>query len=417
MTNREQALRDLQHFGEEGGVAPVIDVSATSTFLDPTDMEKVFRGEVAGCYLYSRHSNPTVDAFGKKLAALEGMEAALGVASGMAAIATSLEALLEHGDHLISSSLVYGGTYAFFKNLLARRGISVSFVHPQDLDGIRRAITPRTRAIYTETMSNPLLAVSDIAALKEIAAPRKIKVVVDNTFTPLLVRPGELGADVVLYSCTKYISGASDLIAGAIVSSRDFVASLSDVNSGPVMLNGPVMDARIAHELYMRLDHLGIRMAAHSRAAAHLSHALASEGIPVVYPGLTSHPDYSLLKKMISPHYGFGGMMAIDCGSQFAALTLAKKLQEQKFGLFAVSLGFSRTLMSCPASSTSSEIPADEQSKMGLGAGVLRLSIGFSGDDAVMTDRFMRCYREVFPKTQITAGVEREAPLARTHGR
>lgn len=406
MTNREQALRDLQHFGEEGGVAPVIDVSATSTFLDPTDMEKVFRGEVAGCYLYSRHSNPTVDAFGKKLAALEGMESAIGVASGMAAISTSLEALLQHGDHIISSSLVYGGTYAFFKNLLARRGINVTFVHPQDLDAVRRSITPRTRVIYTETMSNPMLAVSDIGALKKISQPHGIRVVVDNTFTPLLVRPGELGADVVLYSCTKYISGASDLIAGAILGSRDFIASLSDVNTGTVMLNGPVMDARIAHELYMRLDHLGIRMAAHSRAAAHLSHALASEGISVVYPGLTTHPDYSLLKKMMSPHYGFGGMMAIDCGSQRQALELAKKLQQQKFGLFAVSLGFSRTLMSCPASSTSSEIPPEEQSKMGLGAGILRLSIGFSGDDAVMTDRFMKCYFEVFPKGHSQAVVE-----------
>ena len=194
MKNREQAMRDLQHFGEEGGVTPAIDVAATSTFLDPVNMEKTFRGETEGCSLYSRHSNPTVMAFGKKLAALEGMPSALGVASGMAAIATSLEALLEQGDHLIASSLVYGGTYAFFKNLLSRRGIRVSFVNPQDLGAIQKAITPQTKVIYTESMSNPLLAFSDIGALKEIAAPRNIKIVVDNTFTPLLFRPGERGA-------------------------------------------------------------------------------------------------------------------------------------------------------------------------------------------------------------------------------
>lgn len=395
VSSAEQALRDVQHFGEEGGVTPVIDVAATSTFLDPFDMEKVFRGEKEGCYLYSRHLNPTVHALNQKLAAMEGTEAALGVASGMAAIACALDELLAPGDHIVSSSMVYGGTYALFKNLFAKRGIAVSFVAPHDLEGFAKAVQPNTKIIYTETMSNPLLAISHLAALKKIATTHHLKFVVDNTFTPLMVRPVDFGADVILYSCTKYISGASDLIAGAILGSRDFIASLIDVNSGTAMLTGPVLDARIAHELYNRLDHLGIRMAAHSRAALHLCTRLEQENIPVIYPGLRSHPDHELLRTMLQPAYGYGGMAAIECGSPGKALQLARKLQDEKFGLYAVSLGFSRTLISCPASSTSSEIPVAERDQMGLTPGILRLSIGFTGEDDVMTERFVRSYREV----------------------
>ena len=391
----KQAIRDIQHFGEEGGVVPVIDVAATSTFLDPRDMDRTFRGEMEGCYLYSRHSNPTVAAFGKKLAAAEGGEAALGVASGMAAISTALEQLLAVGDHIVSSSMVYGGTYALFQNLFPRRGIEVSFVQTTDLQALEKAITPKTRVLYVETMSNPLLAVTDLKAVSKIATRHKLRLVVDNTFTPLIVRPLEYGADVVVYSCTKYLSGASDLIAGAIVGSADFIKLLTDVNQGTVMLNGPVMDPRIAHELYLRLDHLPLRMAAHSHSALFLAERLEKEKIPVVYPGLRSHPQYSLLETIRSPEFGCGGMIAIDCGTLAKALRLAERLQDEKFGLYAVSLGFSRTLISCPASSTSSEIPEEERAKMGLTAGILRLSIGFIGDDAVMTERFVRCYREV----------------------
>jgi methionine-gamma-lyase len=388
----------VQHFGEEGGVVPVIDVAATSTFLKPEDMERTFAGELAGCYLYSRHSNPTVAALGKKIAAMEGTEAALGVSSGMAAIASTLEQLMDQGGHLVASRWVYGGTYALLKNLFPRRGWSVSWVDPSDLEAVSRAIGPKTRAVYVETLSNPLLQVADIPKLAAICRARDVKLVVDNTFAPLLVRPAAWGADLVVHSCTKYISGSSDCIAGAIAGSQEFIASLTDVNQGSVMLTGPVMDARVAHELYLRLDHLALRMRGHSESALFLARKMEASGLSVIYPGLTSHPGHELLRSLSHPGLGYGGMLVLDCGDADRALRLASRLQEEKFGLYAVSLGFSRTLMSCPARSTSSEIPEAERESMRLSPGLLRFSVGYTGDDETLWGRFERCHREVLSK-------------------
>lgn len=389
-----QRIRDVQHFGEEGGVVPVVDVAATSTFLKPTDMEKAFNGEMPGCYLYSRHSNPTVQHFSQKMAAMEGMEAALGVASGIAAISSTILQLMPSGGHLVSARTVYGGTYALFNNILPRFGIKVSFVDIHDLKSVEAAITADTKLLYAETMSNPMLRIADLPALGKICKTKNVKFVVDNTFTPMMVSPAQWGADVVVHSCTKYISGASDLIAGAIVSSQEFINQLIDVNHGVVMLTGPVMDARIAHELYSRMDHLHIRMMAHSKSALFLAERLEQAQVPVIYPGLKTHQDAFMMKQILNAEFGFGGMLVVDCETSAKALELANRLQQEKFGLYAVSLGFSRTLMSCPSVSTSSEIPEVEQKKMGLSPGLLRLSIGYSGNDEAMTERFFKCYQQ-----------------------
>jgi methionine-gamma-lyase len=390
-----QRMRDVQFFGEEGGVVPSIDVSATSTFLNPADMEKAFRGEISGCYLYSRHSNPTVKAFGTKMAAMENTESALGLASGMSAIYSAIRQLMPEGGHIVSSRTVYGGTWALFQNILPKIGIKVTWVDTGDLKSVERAITKETKILYAETMSNPLLAVADLPKLSEITRKHKVTFVVDNTFTPLIVAPARFGADVVLHSCTKFISGASDLMAGAICGRREFIDQLIDVNNGIVMLTGPVMDANVAHRLYERLDHLASRIVSHSKSAMHLAKEMSQAKIPVIYPGLETHPDRELLSGMMNRQYGFGGMMTVECGSPERALALAHELQQEKFGLYAVSLGFSRTLMSCPSISTSSEIPEEEQKKMGLSKGLLRLSIGYSGDDEVMAERFLRGYKKI----------------------
>jgi methionine-gamma-lyase len=337
-----------------------------------------------------------VAAFGKKLAAMEGMEAALGVSSGMAAIACALEQLLPEGGHVVSSRTIYGGTYALFTNVFPRRGIRVTLVDPDDVSAFERAMEPDTKVLYTETMSNPLLGISDLKALGKLARERNARFVVDNTFTPALVSPARYGADVVLHSCTKYISGMSDLIAGAIVGKAKFIEELVDINRGIAMLTGPVMDAQVAHKLYMRLDHLPLRMAAHSRSAGYLAAKMEEAGVPVIYPGLKSHPQHELMKRMMHPEYGFGGMVTVDCGAREKAFALSARLQGEKFGLYAVSLGFSRTLMSCPAMTTSSEIPAEEQAKMRLSPGLLRLSIGYTGSDKVMWERFHHCWKELF---------------------
>ncbi len=394
-THPEQAIRDIQHFGEEGGVVPVIDVAATSTFLDPKDMERTFQGEIQGCYLYSRHSNPTVNIFGKKLAAMEGAPAALGVASGMAAIACTIDQLFREPGHLISSRTVYGGTYALFKNLLPSRGVDVSFVEMTDLKAVEAAITKKTKVIYAETLSNPLLSLIDICGLSKICRKHVLKLVIDNTFTPLMVRPLEHGADIVIHSCTKYISGSSDFIAGAVAGPEEFIASLIDVNHGAVMLTGPVMDPRVAHELYLRMDHLAVRIQAHSKMAEFLAGRMEAEKIPVIYPSLKSHPQSAIARQVIDARYGFGGILTVDCGTPERAQALAEKLQDVKFGLYAVSLGFSRTLMSCSAKSTSSEIPAEQQKEIGLSQGLLRFSIGYTGEPEIMWERFISSWRAV----------------------
>lgn len=388
-------IRDLQHFGEEGGVVPAIDLAVTSTFLNPHDMEKTFLGEKEGCYLYSRHSNPTVNMFSEKMAALENTEAALGVASGMSAISSTIEQLMPAGGEIISSLTVYGGTYALFKNIFPRQGINTKFVDIGDLAAIEKAITPKTKILYTESISNPLLKLSPLVELSKIAKKYNLKLVVDNTFAPCLITPADLGADVVIHSCTKYISGSSDMIAGAICGTREFISSLIDVNTGLVMLKGPVMDSRSAHELYMRLDHLPIRIKAHSDSALSLASALAENKVHVIYPGLKSHPQYSEYQKILNSDFGHGGMMAIEMDSAEQAMQLAQALQNNKFGLYAVSLGFSRTLMTVPAVTTSSEISDDDQALMNLKKGLLRLSIGYVGQDEVMIDRFMAAYRAV----------------------
>ena len=182
-------------------------------------------------------------------------------------------------------------------------------------------------------------------------------------------------------------------MAGAIVSTQKFIDELIDINHGIVMLTGPVMDAHVAHSLYLRLDHLPVRMKAHSQSAHVIAGRLKEAEVPVVYPGLSSHADHAAFKQIMNSAYGFGGMLTVDCGSSERALALAFRLQQEKFGLYAVSLGFSRTLMSCPSISTSSEIPEAEQIEMGLSRGLLRLSIGYTGDYEVMAERFLRCYK------------------------
>jgi methionine-gamma-lyase len=186
------------------------------------------------------------------------------------------------------------------------------------------------------------------------------------------------------------------MIAGVICSTSKFINELIDVNSGFAMIYGPVMDPRVAYELYSRLDHLHVRLLGHSKAAEILVKKLKDEGIKgVTYSGSPDHPNFSVIQRLFNTNFGYGGMVTIDCKTLENASRLAAKLQNEKFGLFAVSLGYSRTLMSCPSASTSSEIPLEDQEKIGLKRGLLRLSIGFSGDSDYLAEKFVKAYREV----------------------
>lgn len=394
----ERALVEIRReFGEHGGVCPSIERSSTFTVLEPGTMPEIFGGlrgpEKGGCFLYSRHFNPTVDVLSRSLAAMDGTEYAVCTASGISAISCALLQICRHGDHVVSSDTIYGGTHALLAETFPQLGVQTTFVDPSDTAAFEKAITPNTKVLYTEVLGNPTLKVADIPALAKIAHERNIVLVVDNTFTPMVVSPAHLGADIVVYSLTKFINGASDMIGGAICASKDFIYQLMDLHTGRVMLLGPTMDPRTAFDVHQRLPHLGLRMREHSRRAMAIAQHLHSIGAPVVYPGLKSHPQHVLFGSMANEGFGFGGMLTLDCRTaECAEKTMSILQNEERFGYIAVSLGYFDTLISCSGSSTSSEIPPEDQAKMGLSPGLLRIAIGYTGS---LEDRIEQVERAV----------------------
>ena len=383
--NPIEALARLRHeFGEHGGVNMSIEASSTFTVMEPGTMPALFqglKGHDAGCYLYGRHFNPTVYHLGLQLAAIEGTEAAYCTASGMGAISATVLALCNAGDHIVASNAIYGGTYALMHDFLPlKSGIMTTFVDITDLDAVRSAITDRTRAIYTESLSNPTLRVARIPELAAIAHEAGVPLVVDNTFSPLILSPVDHGADIVVHSITKFISGMSDVIAGAVCGTKEFIESLMDLHEGPLMLLGPTMDPKVAANISLRIPHLPLRMAAHGERALALAERLEDHGATVCYPGLGGHPDHELLDELRCPDYGFGGVMTLDMETEAAANVLMSKLQNKYgFGFMAVSLGYFDTLMSCSGSSTSSELTDTDKQAAGISPGLVRLSVGYTG--------------------------------------
>jgi methionine-gamma-lyase len=393
--NPADNIQDLQYFGEFGGVNPSISDSSTYTFLSAKTMFDTFEGNMEGCYLYSRHSSPSNLYLDKALAAMEGTEFANVSASGMGAITPTLLQLCSSGDHIVSSRTIYGGTYAFLKNFTPRLGIKTSFVDITKLDVVEAAITAETKVLYCETVSNPLLEVADIAGLAKIAKRHNLKLVVDNTFSPLSVSPAKLGADIVIHSLTKYINGSSDTVGGVTCASQEFIDSLKNVNSGASMLLGPTMDSLRSASVMKNLRTLHIRMKQHSHNAMYLAKRFEKDGLKTVYPGLKSHPSHKLYTSMINHEYGYGGMMTIDVGTLEKANALMELMQAKNLGYLAVSLGFYKTLFSAPGTSTSSEIPMDEQIEMGLTDSLIRFSIGLDNDIERTYQMMKKCMMEL----------------------
>lgn len=373
-------IQKLEHFGEFGGVNPSITDSSTFTFMDGKTMEGTFTGETEGCFLYSRHWNPSNKYLADALAAMEGTESGWVTGSGMAAITTVLLQLCNAGDHIVSSVTTYGGTFAFMKNWLPKYNIDVTFVDINDLDAVKAAMRPNTKLVYTETMTNPLLVISDLPKLKEIAHAGNAQLVVDNTFTPMIVAPAQHGADIVVYSMTKFINGKNDCVAGAVCASNDFINSMIDVNDGTAMLLGPVLDPLRSSSILKNLHTLHIRMKQHSANAMYLAGRFKEIGLKCNYVGCEDHPQHELMKSIMNPGFGYGGMISIDMQTHERANKLMEKMEELGVGYLAVSLGYFKTLFSCSGSSTSSEVPDEVQSKMGLSAGLVRFSVGLDND-------------------------------------
>lgn len=359
-----------------GALSTPIYQTSTFVFENVDQGAARFAGEEAG-YIYTRLGNPTVTAFEEKIAVLEGGEAGLAFASGMAAISAVLFALTKQGDHIVACDTLYGCTHAFLSSILPRYGIETTFVDLSDPAKGAAALRPNTKVIYLETPANPTMKLVDIEAMVELARKVGARVVIDNTFaTPYLQRPLELGVDVVVHSATKYIGGHGDSIAGAAVGSKEFidevrVTTLKDI--------GGVLGAFEAWLLLRGMKTLPLRMERHCANALEVATFL--EGHPAVeqvyYPGLPSHPQHDLAKKQMQG--GFGGMLSFELkGGLEAGKQLMNSLE---LCSLAVSLGDTETLIQHPASMTHSPYPPEERLKAGITDGLVRMSVGI--EDAV----------------------------------
>jgi methionine-gamma-lyase len=398
-----RVARSRHEFGEHGGVNLSIETSATFTVMEAGKMPALFEGREGpkgGCFLYGRHFNPTVMVLARHLAALEATPHAYCTASGMAAISGALLHACNAGDHVVAGQALYGGTWALLHDFLPRKAnVHTSFVDLSDLEAVEAAFKKETRVLYCETVSNPTLRVADLPALAAIAHKHGARLIVDNTFSPLTVSPALHGADVVIHSLTKFINGASDIVAGCVCADGDFIDGMYDLHTGSLMLLGPAMDPRAAYEVATRLPNLGLRMAAHAERALAYAQRLEALGAKVVYPGLVSHPDHALFRRLANPGYGAGGLLSVDFGSAVRANRFMEHLQNtEDFGYMAVSLGFSDTLMSASASSTSSELDEGALRAAGISPGWVRLSAGYTGrleDRLAQLERGYRAALEV----------------------
>ncbi|MBI4743171.1 MAG: methionine gamma-lyase [Betaproteobacteria bacterium] len=379
------ATRAIHHaydaYAGHGSLNPPLYLSSTYTFPTVEDGSARFAGEQAG-FVYSRVGNPTTALLEARLADLEGGEAALVTASGQGATTSLLWTLLAPGDEIIADKTLYGCTFGFLNHGLAKFGVKVTHVDLTDAANLEAAINPATRVVFFETPANPNMRLVDIAAISAIARRHGAKTVVDNTYcTPYLQRPLELGADFVLHSATKYLGGHGDLLAGAIVGSKD---TLDQVRFyGLKDMTGAVLSSQDAFLVLRGLKTLALRIDRHCASALGVAGFLAEHPkIAVVhYPGLTTFPQHALARRQMAQP---GGMVAfefrggIDAGRRFMnALQLFTR---------AVSLGDAESLAQHPASMTHSFYTPEQRAEHLIGEGLVRLSVGLEDLDDLLAD-------------------------------
>ncbi len=330
-------------------------------------------------YDYTRSGNPTRQVLEEALAELEGGARGLAFASGMAAL-TTLLLHFSSGDHLVVSQDLYGGTYRVLDQVFSRFSINVSYVDSTSLSQVGEAIRPETKALLIETPGNPLLGISDLRALGDLCKRHKLLFIVDNTFsTPILQRPLEFGADVVVHSATKYLGGHSDLCAGALIT-RD--EELGEQLYFLQNSTGGILPPQDCWLLIRSLKTLSLRVQRHCQSAAAIAHWLVSHPrvTAVYYPGLETHPGHTLAKRQ---NDNFGGMLSFRVNSAELANRVLCRIELISF---AESLGGVETLMTLPAVQTHADIPAEERSRLGIDETLLRLSVGLEDPEDLIAD-------------------------------
>lgn len=365
---------------ETGALVGPIYQTSTYTYPNTEEAGKIFSGEKFG-YLYGRDHSPTEFQLEEKIAALEGGEACKTFASGMAAITATFVALLESGDHVICGDVVYGGTYGLLRKIFSKYNVGVSFVDASKVENIQKAIQPNTKAVYVETPTNPTLKLTDLKKTAELCKEHGITFVVDNTFmTPYFQKPLELGADIVIHSATKYLSGHGDCIAGAVVGSKQFIKkALHD----PVTKLGALISPFVCFLIRRGIQTLPLRMEKHNLNALSVAEFLQAHPKVnnLVYPGLKDHPQYQLAKEQMS---GFGGLISFEVGG---GIEEGRAFCDHlKMIALAVSLGDVGSLVQHPASMTHKSIPAAEREKSGITDGLIRISVGVENSKDIIAD-------------------------------
>lgn len=357
-----------------------IYMSSVFSFDDVPSLDAVYEGTVRG-YVYSRMSNPGTDAVEEILASAEQSEGALVFSSGMAAIITTIISQVQSGDHIISSPVLYGGVYDYFKNELPRFNVEVTFVD-FDKEDIEKYIKPNTKVIYTEIISNPLMEVGDIPAIANIAHAHGCKLIIDNTFaTPAVAQPLKMGADIVVYSATKYMGGHSDIIGGAVMSNKENIEHIRRF----LALYGCIMSPFDAWLLSRSMRTLELRMKQHCQNALKVAEYFSTHPKieKVYYPGLDSSPYKSRVDKLFIEGRA-GGMLSADIvNGEKGASTFIKECESIKF---VPSLAGVTTTISYPAKTSHRAYSPEELKKVGISMGQLRFSIGLEDIDDIIEE-------------------------------
>jgi methionine-gamma-lyase len=363
-----------------GALDTPIYQSTTFVSADANEMAEVY-GEQKPGYMYTRYGNPTIHALETKLAALEGGEAALATASGMAAVSTAILGYVKTGDHVVAARSLYGASYNFLSKKLPRMGASATFVGSNRVEDFEKAIQPNTRLIYFETPSNPVLEIVDISAIAELGRARGIPTMLDNTFaSPALQRPLQLGVTVSVHSATKYLCGHGDAMGGAIIGSQD---SISLLVHEVVRDFGGIISPFNAWLILRGIRTLHLRMPAHCSNAQQIAEFLAAHSNVerVYYPGLPGHPGHDVARKQMS---AFGAMISFEAKGGYES---GKRVMD-RVRLFAraASLGDTRSLIVHPASTSHRAVPPQDRRAIGITDGLVRLSVGIEAAADLITD-------------------------------
>jgi len=374
------AIRSGQQRSSELEHSEAIFATSSFVFENAAQAAARFAGDEPG-NIYSRFTNPTTQAFERRLAALEGGEACIATASGMAAITSLCLATLSAGDHIVSSRSIFGTTTTLFEKYLPRFGIETSFVDLTDLDAWKESIRDNTRMLFLETPSNPLSEIADIRSLAELAHESHCRLVVDNCFcTPALQRPLELGADIIVHSATKYLDGQGRIVGGAVVGPK---ALIDEDLFGVIRTTGPSMSPFTAWVALKGLETLNLRMNAHSQNAMQLARFLEQHpGVEKVYhPGLETHPQHDLAK--IQQH-GFGGVVSfVVAGGREAAWRI---IDATELLSITANLGDVKTTITHPATTTHGRVSDEVKTRTGISEGLVRVAVGLENVDDIIGD-------------------------------